>query len=316
MFQHITVLREEAVTGLNIKPDGIYVDCTLGGAGHSQLIASKLSSNGLLIGLDQDEAALDHAKEKLTTYKDRVILVKSNFRSLRDTLQRLELNWQTDTPQVNGILFDIGVSSPQLDQADRGFSYQHDAPLDMRMDQSATLTAHDIVNTWPEADISRIIFQYGEEKFARQIAKHIVKSREVQPLDTTLQLAEIVKHAIPAATRRTGPHPARRTFQAIRIAVNDELGAFEEALHQSLDCLTSGGRLAVITFHSLEDRICKHFFAKYVEHCTCPSDFPICVCGNKAKIKMITRKPITPSTAELEANPRARSAKLRIIEKI
>lgn len=314
MFQHETVLKEEAVAGLNIVPDGTYVDCTLGGAGHSELIASQLGPSGLLIGLDQDEAALKYASKRLDRYKDRVKLIKSNFRHLSDVLHELNIPLQDGVPKVNGILFDLGVSSPQLDQGERGFSYHQRAPLDMRMDQSAELTAYDVVNDWSEAEITRILFDYGEEKFARQIARHIVKARAVEPIHTTEELAELIKESIPAAARRTGPHPARRSFQGIRIAVNDELGAFEEALEQSVQCLTSGGRISVITFHSLEDRICKQFFAKFVERCTCPSDFPICVCGNKAKLRLVNRKPITPSSEELEVNQRARSAKLRIAE--
>lgn len=318
MFQHITVLKEEAVAGLNIDPHGVYVDCTLGGAGHSTLIASKLSREGLLIGLDRDEMALEHASTKLSTYHDRVKLIKSDFRNLQNVLSGPDLNipLSDDVPQVQGILFDLGVSSPQLDQADRGFSYQHEAELDMRMDQTAALTAYDIVNTWSFEEIKRILFEYGEEKFAAKIASNIVKLRETKPIESTSELAEIIKASIPAATRRTGPHPARRSFQGIRIAVNDELGAFEAALEQSLHCLAPGGRIAVITFHSLEDRICKRFFAKFVERCTCPSDFPQCVCGNKGKLKLINRKPIVPSAEELAQNTRARSAKLRIAEKI
>jgi 16S rRNA (cytosine1402-N4)-methyltransferase len=316
LFQHTTVLKEEAVEGLNIIPGGIYVDCTLGGAGHSSLIASKISEDGLLIGLDQDETALNHAEEQLGTYGNRIRLVKSNFRELEEVLNGLEVPKKEGQPQVQGILFDLGVSSPQLDQADRGFSYNQDAELDMRMDRSSKLTAYDIVNTWPEEDITRILFEYGEEKFARRISKNIITAREKAPIQTTGELAELIKESIPAAARRKGPHPAKRSFQGIRIAVNDELGAFEEALKQSIRCLASGGRIAVITFHSLEDRICKQFFAKFVERCTCPSDFPICVCRNKGIIKLINRKPIMPGEEELEGNPRARSAKLRIAEKL
>lgn len=316
MFQHITVLKDEAIQGLNINPNGIYVDCTLGGAGHSEMIAAQLSSNGLLIGLDQDETAINHAREKLSTYGERVVLVRRNFRHLEQVLTELELQHDKDHPEVNGILFDLGVSSPQLDQVERGFSYHEDALLDMRMDQSAKQTAATIVNTCSEQEIRRILFEFGEEKFARQIARRIVQARKTQPIETTGELVELIKEAIPAAARRTGPHPARRSFQAIRIAVNDELNALQEALLQSINCLAPGGRLAVITFHSLEDRICKHFFAKFVERCTCPSDFPQCVCGNEAKIKIINRKPIVPSDEELASNVRARSAKLRIVEKL
>lgn len=316
MFQHLTVLKEEAVTGLNIVADGIYVDCTLGGAGHSELIAAQLGPKGRLIGLDQDEVAISYAQAKLSTYGERVTLLKTNFRHLAQALAELDIEQIDGFPQVNGILFDLGVSSPQFDEADRGFSYRLDARLDMRMDQSASLSAREIVNTWPEREISRILFEYGEERFARQIARNIVQARAVQPIETTGELAELIKQAIPAAARRSGPHPARRSFQAIRIAVNDELNALQEALLQSIDCLAPGGRLVVITFHSLEDRLCKQFFAKYVERCTCPSDFPQCVCGSKGRIRLVHRKPLTPSEAEIQHNPRARSAKLRIVEKI
>lgn len=310
MFQHITVLKEEAVDGLAIKPGGIYVDCTLGGAGHSELIASRLSEGGRLIALDQDDLALDHARIRLADYMDHVTLVKSNFRYLEHVLRDLGIDG------VDGVLFDLGVSSPQLDEADRGFSYNHDAPLDMRMDQDSMLTANDIVNTWDDREISRILTNYGEERFARQIARKIVKAREQKPIETTGELVELIKSGIPAATRRTGPHPAKRTFQALRIAVNDELGAEEEALEQTVNVLKSGGRASVITFHSLEDRICKQLFAKFVEKCTCPTDFPLCVCGGNGKLKLVNRKPIVPNEEELEANPRSRSAKLRVAEKL
>jgi 16S rRNA (cytosine1402-N4)-methyltransferase len=316
MFQHITVLLEEAVEGLHIEPDGIYVDCTLGGAGHSALIASKLTPPGRLIAFDQDDAALTHAEEKLASQMDRVTLVKSNFRFLKEKLLELDIPRKDGYPQVNGILFDLGVSSPQLDDAERGFSYNQDAELDMRMDQDGGLTARELVNEWSEAELTRILFDYGEEKFARRIASHLIKARQEEPITTTFQLAEIIKNAIPAATRRSGPHPAKRSFQAIRIAVNDELGAMEEALEQAVHCLAPGGRISVITFHSLEDRICKHLFAKFIEQCTCPSDFPMCVCQKKSVLKLVHRKPIVPSEEELEANNRSRSAKLRIAEKI
>lgn len=317
MFHHITVLKEEATAGLNIKPDGIYVDCTLGGAGHSEVIAAKLSPSGLLIALDQDDAALANAKERLAPYMDRVKLVKSNFRHIEEVLKALELNRDSNgNPQVNGILFDLGVSSPQLDEADRGFSYNLDADLDMRMDRANQLDASQIVNTWSEAELARILFEYGEEKFSRRIARHIVQVREEVPITKTGQLADIIKEAIPAAARRTGPHPAKRSFQAIRIAVNDELGALEEALEHSIHCLAPGGRIAVITFHSLEDRICKHSFAKFVERCTCPPDFPVCVCQKKGILRLVTRKPISAGEHELNENSRSRSAKLRIAEKL
>jgi 16S rRNA (cytosine1402-N4)-methyltransferase len=316
LFHHITVLKEEAVEGLHMKPDGVYVDCTLGGAGHSSLIASKLNEFGLLIAFDQDEAALANAKERLAPYLDRVLLIKSNFRHLEEELAAVPQAIRDGKPQVDGILFDLGVSSPQLDEAERGFSYNHDAELDMRMDQSSSLTAKEIVNEWEEQDIANILFEYGEEKFSRKIAANIVKARAEAPIETTGQLVDIIKESIPAPARRSGPHPAKRSFQALRIAVNDELGALEEALEQSIRCLAPGGRIAVITFHSLEDRICKQMFTKYVERCTCPPDFPVCVCQKKGLLKLINRKPIEPGPEELAANPRARSAKLRIAEKL
>lgn len=316
MFHHITVLLHESVEALSIDPDGIYVDCTLGGAGHSSLIASRLSDKGRLISFDQDDIALNHAKEKLAPYGDRVILVRSNFRHLQEELSKLDIPQKNGIPQVNGILFDLGVSSPQLDEADRGFSYNHDADLDMRMDQTAPLTAKEIVNEWPEAEIAKILFEYGEEKFARRIASAIVQARAVKPIDSTGELVELIKEGIPAAARRTGPHPAKRSFQAFRIAVNDELGAFEDALEQAIACLAPEGRLAVITFHSLEDRICKQTYTKYVAKCTCPPDFPMCVCNSKGVLKLVSRKPIVAGKDELDANNRARSAKLRIAEKL
>ncbi|WP_150266283.1 16S rRNA (cytosine(1402)-N(4))-methyltransferase RsmH [Paenibacillus tepidiphilus] len=317
MFHHITVLKEEATEGLHIKQDGIYVDCTLGGAGHSSLIASRLSGNGRLICLDQDDWALENAKERLAEYGEKVVLVKTNFRDLEEVLKELPFVPQKDgVPQVDGILFDLGVSSPQFDEGERGFSYNHDAPLDMRMDQSGTLTAAEIINTWPEQEIARILFMYGEEKFSRRIARKIVERREQQPIASTGELAELVKEGIPAAARRTGGHPAKRSFQALRIAVNDELGAFEEGLHGAVRCLAPEGRVSVITFHSLEDRICKQIMNSYVSKCTCPPDFPVCVCGAAGVLKLIARKPIVPSEAELAQNPRARSAKLRIAEKL
>lgn len=316
MFQHTTVLLEEAVDGLAIKPDGIYVDCTLGGAGHSELIASRLGEGGRLIAFDQDDWALDNARVRLAPYLDKVTLVRSNFRDLEQELRGCSVPMLEGVPQVDGILFDLGVSSPQLDEAERGFSYNHDAPLDMRMDREGDLTAHEIINTWDERDISRILDRYGEEKFARSIARNIVKAREKAPIEKTGELAELIKLSIPAATRRTGGHPAKRSFQALRIAVNDELGAEEEALEQTIRCLKPGGRASVITFHSLEDRICKQMFAKFVEKCTCPPDFPLCVCGSRGTVKLINRKPVVPSERELELNPRARSAKLRVAEKL
>lgn len=317
MFHHITVLKAEATEGLSIKPGGIYVDCTLGGGGHSSVILSKLSEGGRLIAFDQDDWAHENAKEVLSPYRDRLTLVKSNFRHLQEKLLELDFVPKKDgLPQVDGILFDLGVSSPQFDEGERGFSYNADAPLDMRMDQSAALTARDIINDWPEKEIARILFQYGEEKFSRRIAKVIVDQRKTSPIETTGELVELIKAGIPAAARRTGGHPAKRSFQALRIAVNDELGAFEEGLHAAVRCLAPGGRVSVITFHSLEDRICKQIFASYVEKCTCPPDFPMCVCGGQGQLKLINRKPIVPSEEELAHNSRARSAKLRVAEKL
>ncbi|MCM3784434.1 16S rRNA (cytosine(1402)-N(4))-methyltransferase RsmH [Neobacillus mesonae] len=316
MFHHITVLKEEATEGLNIKQDGIYVDCTLGGAGHSSLIASRLGPGGRLIAFDQDDWALQNAKDKLQEFGSKVTLVKTNFRDITDVLSEQEVPMTDGIPQVDGILYDLGVSSPQFDEGERGFSYNHDAPLDMRMDQSGDLTARDIVNEWTAEEIARILYVYGEEKFSRRIARLIVEKRETAAIETTGELVDIIKEGIPAAARRTGGHPAKRSFQALRIAVNDELGAFEEALHQAVRCLKPGGRVSVITFHSLEDRICKQIFSSYLEKCTCPPDFPLCVCGGKGTLKLVNRKPIVPSEAELAQNPRARSAKLRVAEKL
>jgi 16S rRNA (cytosine1402-N4)-methyltransferase len=316
LFHHITVLKEEATEGLHIKRDGIYVDCTLGGAGHSSLIASKLGEYGRLIALDQDDWALNNARERLAPYEDKVSLVKTNFRHLEDALKELAVPMKDGIPQVDGILYDLGVSSPQFDEGERGFSYNHDAPLDMRMDRSSDLTAWHIVNEWPEQEIARVLHQYGEEKFSRRIAKFIIEHRKEAPIQTTGQLVDIIKEGIPAAARRTGGHPAKRSFQALRIAVNDELGAFEESLHQAVRCLAPGGRVSVITFHSLEDRICKQIFNGYVGKCTCPPDFPMCVCGGKGELKLVNRKPIVPGEEELGLNPRARSAKLRVAEKL
>lgn len=298
------------MNALAVKPDGVYVDCTLGGAGHSALIASRLGPEGKLIAFDQDDAALAHAREALAPYGERVILVRSNFRRLREKLDELGLS------EVDGVLFDLGVSSPQLDEAERGFSYHHDAELDMRMDRTGGLSAYEVVNEWPEAELADILFRYGEEKFSRRIAKEIVAAREKAPIRTTGELSELVKAGIPAAARRTGGHPAKRSFQAIRIAVNDELGAFEEALEQAIACVRPGGRISVITFHSLEDRICKTAFAARLGRCKCPPDLPMCACGAKGELKLVGRKPVEPSAQELEANPRARSAKLRVAEKL
>lgn len=310
MFEHTTVLLHETVEGLNIKPDGIYVDCTMGGAGHTSLILSKLSTEGKLYAFDQDETAIANAKEKLSEYGDRITIIKSNFLHLKEELANLGVE------KVDGILYDLGVSSPQLDTPERGFSYHHDAPLDMRMDQDAPLTAYDVVNTWSFGDLLKIFHKYGEEKFSKQIARKIEAAREKKPIETTGELVEIIKDAIPAPARRKGGHPAKRIFQAIRIAVNDELGVFEKSLQQAIEILNPGGRISVITFHSLEDRICKVTFKKASETPDLPPGLPIIPDEYKPILKLVTRKPIIPSEEELEENNRARSAKLRIAEKI
>lgn len=307
-FTHVPVLLQPCIDGLNIKPDGIYVDGTLGRAGHSREIARRLTT-GRLVCIDRDEAALAAAKVRLADYMDRVTLVHSNFSDVSSVLQTLSISG------ADGMLFDLGVSSPQLDDAARGFSYMQDAPLDMRMDQNALLTAHMVVNTWPMEELRRILFDYGEERYAPAIAKAIVRARTEGPIDTTLQLVEIIRSALPAAAKREKQHPAKRSFQAIRIAVNDELGALEPMMRGAVKCLNPGGRLCVITFHSLEDRLIKRSMQDLARGCTCPPDFPVCVCGNKPKVRIITRKPILPGQEELLENPRARSAKLRIAER-
>ncbi|WP_026560472.1 16S rRNA (cytosine(1402)-N(4))-methyltransferase RsmH [Bacillus sp. J37] len=310
MFKHTTVLLKETVDGLNIKEDGIYVDCTLGGAGHSSYLLSKLSKKGHLYAFDQDDVALNNAKEKLASYEGQVTFIKSNFRYLAEKLAELEVE------KVDGILFDLGVSSPQLDTPERGFSYHHDAPLDMRMDQQSDISGYDVVNTWSYEQLVKIFFRYGEEKFSKQIARKIESHRELQPIRTTGELVEIIKDAIPAPARRKGGHPAKRIFQAIRIAVNDELKVFEEAIAQSIELLKPQGRVSVITFHSLEDRICKTAFKEAATPPELPRNMPFIPEGYEPKVKVITRKPILPSEQELEENNRARSAKLRIAEKI
>ncbi|MBL6007068.1 16S rRNA (cytosine(1402)-N(4))-methyltransferase [Bacillus halotolerans] len=309
MFQHKTVLLRETVDGLNIKPDGTYVDCTLGGAGHSTYLLQQLSEKGRLIAFDQDDTALQHAEETLSDYQGQLILIKSNFRYLKECLHEHGIT------EVDGILFDLGVSSPQLDTPERGFSYHHDAPLDMRMDQSATLTAKEVVNEWRYEDLVRIFFKYGEEKFSKQIARKIEEARSKSPIQTTGQLVDLIKDAIPAPARRSGGHPAKRVFQAIRIAVNDELKVFEEALEQAIDVLKPGGRVSVITFHSLEDRICKSTFKEKSSLPELPPGLPVIPEEFEPELKLITRKPITASEEELAENNRARSAKLRIAEK-
>ena len=309
-FGHKPVLLEECLTALDIKPDGIYVDGTLGRAGHSLEIVKKLTGKGRLICLDRDETAIEAAKIRLADYLDRVTLVHSNFSRIADVLHQL------DIPGVDGMLFDLGVSSPQLDEAQRGFSYMHDAPLDMRMDRTAALTARDVVNDWSCEDLRRILFEYGEERYAPAIAKAIVRRRQEAAIETTGQLVDIIRAAMPPAALREKQHPAKRSFQAIRIAVNDELGAVSRVMRAAVDCLNPGGRLAVITFHSLEDRIVKNAMAEAAKGCTCPPSFPVCVCGNKPKIEILTRKPIIASREEVEENPRSRSAKLRVAEKL
>ncbi|AHK40026.1 TPA: 16S rRNA (cytosine(1402)-N(4))-methyltransferase RsmH [Bacillus anthracis] len=309
MFNHVTVLLKETVDGLDIKPDGTYVDCTLGGGGHSSYLLSQLTEGGRLIAFDQDEIAIQNAKEKFSSYGEQFITVKSNFRYLSEKLQELGIT------EVDGILFDLGVSSPQLDTPERGFSYHHDAPLDMRMDQDAPLTAYDVVNSWSYEQLVRIFFQYGEEKFSKQIARKIEAYRENKAIETTGELVELIKEGIPAPARRTGGHPAKRVFQAIRIAVNDELKVFEEALESAIEMVKPGGRVSVITFHSLEDRICKTTFKRNSTTPQLPPGLPITPDEFKPKLKLITRKPILPSDIELEENNRARSAKLRIAEK-
>ncbi|ADE71293.1 MULTISPECIES: 16S rRNA (cytosine(1402)-N(4))-methyltransferase RsmH [Priestia] len=310
MFNHTTVLLKEAAEGLNIKPDGVYVDCTLGGAGHSEYIVKQLSEKGKLIAFDQDDVALANAKEKLAPYLDRVILIKSNFRYLKEQLMKHGIE------EVDGVLFDLGVSSPQLDTPERGFSFHHDAPLDMRMDQNSMFSAYNVVNEWPYEKLVKIFFQYGEEKFSKQIARKIEAYRESKPIETTLELVDLIKDGIPAPARRTGGHPAKRIFQAIRIAVNDELQVFEDAIEQAMDVIKKGGRVSVITFHSLEDRICKVAFKNASTVPQLPHGLPIIPEEFKPKMKVITRKPILPSEEEIEENKRARSAKLRIVEKL
>ena len=308
-FHHVSVLLDECIDGLNIKPDGIYVDGTLGGAGHSSQIVKRLTT-GRLIGIDRDPVALKAAGERLAPYADRVTLVHSNFCEIAKVLEDLSIDG------VDGILLDLGVSSPQLDDAGRGFSYMNDAPLDMRMNAEDALSAYEVVNTWSYEELRRILFDYGEERYAPRIADAICRRREQSPIKTTLELVDIIRSAMPAAALREKQHPAKRSFQAIRIAVNDELGSVEKVMRDAPQCLNPGGRLAIITFHSLEDRIVKNGMAEAAKGCTCPPSFPVCVCGKKPKVKLISRKPIVSGDEELERNPRARSAKLRICEKL
>ena len=308
-FHHVSVLLDASIDALNIRPDGIYVDGTLGGGGHSREIASRLTT-GHLIGIDRDETALAAAGERLAPFMDRVTLVHSNFCEMDSVIRSLGY------PGVDGVLLDLGVSSPQLDESSRGFSYMADAPLDMRMDRGDTLTAYQVVNEWSYEELKRILFDYGEERYAPLIAGAICRRREQKPIATTLELVDIIRGSVPPAALREKQHPAKRSFQAIRIAVNDELGAVSKAMEAAIPMLNPGGRLAVITFHSLEDRIVKSAMAEAARGCTCPPSFPVCVCGKKPKVKLLSRKPVLPGAEELEENPRARSAKLRVCEKL
>lgn len=309
-FGHYSVLLDETVDGLDIKENGIYVDCTLGGAGHSNAILKRLGEGGRLIGIDRDSFALKKASERLAVYGDKAVLLKGNFADAAELIK------DAGFEHIDGVVADLGVSSFQLDNADRGFSYMQDAPLDMRMDNDAALSAYNVVNEYEERELSRIIDMYGEERFARKIASNICKARAEKPIETTFELAEIIKSSIPAKNRKDGPHPAKRTFQAIRIEVNAELDVIGKMIDGLFPMLNEGGRMAIITFHSLEDRIVKHSFLEFTKGCECPPDFPVCVCGKKASGALITKKPILPSDKELEENPRSRSAKLRILEKI
>ena len=307
-FKHKSVLLKETVEGLNIKPDGIYVDGTLGGGGHAYEVCRRLENKGKIVGIDQDAAAIEAAGRRLKDFGEKVTIVRSNYCNMKSELQKLGVN------KVDGIILDLGVSSYQLDTAERGFSYREDAPLDMRMDTRQKMTARDIVNDYTEADLYRVIRDYGEDKFAKNIAKHIVQARAVKPVETTAELSEIIRASIPMKFQKKSGHPAKRTFQAIRIELNRELDVLRDSLDDMIDLLNPGGRLCIITFHSLEDRIVKSAFRKNENPCTCPPDFPVCVCGKKSKGSIITKKPILPSEEELEYNSRSKSAKLRIFE--
>ena len=309
-FKHYSVMLGECIDSLQIKPDGVYIDGTLGMGGHSLEIAKRLTAGGRLISIDRDMRAIERAGERLADYSDRVTLVHGNFRELASIMDAQGVD------KADGMLFDLGVSSPQLDETERGFSYMADAPLDMRMDESEPVTARDIVNSWPEERIKRILYDFGEERYAPRIAAAIVRERSKQPIETTLQLVDIIKGAMPAQALREKQHPAKRSFQAIRIAVNDELESVSDMLSAAMERLTPGGRLAVISFHSLEDRLVKNAIASHEKGCTCPRDFPVCTCGFVQSMRSVTRKPILPSERELEENPRSRSAKLRVAERI
>lgn len=309
-FEHVSVLLNECIEGLAIKPNGTYVDGTLGGAGHASVVCSHLSEEGHFIGIDQDNNALAVSKERLKDVKAKVSIVKSNFEQTASVLESLGVD------QIDGMLIDLGVSSHQLDEADRGFSYMHDAPLDMRMNQDSKYSAYDVVNEMSEEELHRIIKEYGEERWAKRVAQFIVEERKNKPIGTTYELVDVIKKAIPQGARKDGPHPAKRTFQAIRIAVNRELEIIAPTINDVVEKLAPGGRLCIITFHSLEDRIVKQAFKKLEDPCTCAKEFPVCVCGKVPQVKVITRKPILPSEEELEANHRSRSAKLRIVEKL
>lgn len=309
-FKHTSVLLHETVDGLNVRPDGIYVDATLGGGGHAFEVCSRLGGKGRFIGIDQDADAIEAAKKRLEGFGEKVTIIRSNYRDMKPQLQKRGID------SVDGIVVDLGVSSYQLDTADRGFSYRVDAPLDMRMDQRQEMTARDIVNDYSEADLYRVIRDYGEERFAKNIAKHIVEARQKAPVETTGQLNEIIRRSIPMKIQKTSGHPSKRTFQAIRIELNSELEVLKCSLDDMIDMLRPGGRICIITFHSLEDRIVKSTFRKNEDPCICPANFPVCVCGRTSKGKVITRKPILPSEEEMESNSRSKSAKLRIFERI
>lgn len=309
IFKHYSVLMDETIENLNIKPDGIYLDGTLGGGGHSEAILKRLSPKGRLIGIDQDDAAIAAASERLSVFGDRVTILRNNYRNARTALEQIGIT------KVDGIVLDLGVSSYQLDNEERGFSYRYDTDLDMRMDRRQSLTAKDIVNEYSEMELFHIIKDYGEDQFAKNIAKHIVKAREKKKLETTFELNEIIKAAIPAKMRAVGGHPSKRTFQAIRIECNKELEVLKDSLDEMIDMLLPGGRFCIITFHSLEDRIVKAAFRRNENPCICPPEFPVCTCGKKSKGKVISRKPILPSAKELEENSRSKSAKLRVFER-